>query len=273
MPESCEYFLIRIAPDPIRNESINIGVALYHSSGSFVGVRVNRDFRRAHCLFPQLEEADLTGLEGDVLKQLQTPGGRERLRYFGEETCSHGLQFTAPSVVMTQDPVEELDRLYAQYAATPEAAERSANAGARRVILRHLAHVFNEERVLARMQRNVRAGEWLGEPDAFRFDFHYKPNGTHHVIQALPLEGDESGVKELCFTVDRLRQRLRTFDVVTFGEVPAPLRAVELPNGGSAPLSPRGYHRSLLAQAGVRVLELHEAAGEAGRIRAALGIQ
>lgn len=262
---ACEFFLIRVAPDPVRNEHLNIGVALFQPAGGFAGVRLNGDFRRAHCLFPQWEAADLAGLEQEIAAKLQ-PGSeaaRDYLLHLSQETFSHALQFSPPQTVLTEDPALELERLYERYAATPAPPSRELQRGSRRMVLRELERVFTEERIYSRLQRNVRAGEWMGEPDSFRFDFHFKPNGSRHVIQAVPLEGDEAAVKEFCFTVARLRARLEAmavgFDVASF--TPA------LP---SAAGSPAAYHHDLLLQAGVRVLALDAAPEEAGRIRAAL---
>ncbi|HEY7837245.1 MAG TPA: DUF3037 domain-containing protein [Terriglobales bacterium] len=270
---ACEFVLIRIAPDPIRNEAVNIGVALYDpAAGGFAGVRISPDLRRLRQLSPLFEEGDLAGLEADLLARLQAPAAAEQFwrsrEYFlqsAQESFSHAVQLSAPAVVLTADPAAELDRLYQQYAAPIAAPATAAVSSARRAILRHLQRVFTEERVLQRLGRNVRAGEWLGEPDAFRFDYHYQPNGVHHAIQAIPLSSDATAIKELCFTVTRLRSRLgglgSGLDVAGFDQPAAALSA-----------QTAAYHRGLLTDAGVRIMPLAEAPAEAARIRAALGI-
>lgn len=268
---ACEYVLIRIAPDPIRDEAVNIGVALYDPvPGGFVGVRISPDLRRARQLSPWFEESDLAGLEADLRARLSAPPepvwrSRKYFLQFAQESFSHALRLSPPTVVFTADPAAELDRLYQQYAAPLTAPATAAVASARRVILRHLQRVFTEERVLERLSRNVRPGEWLGEPDTFRFDFHYKPNGMHHGIQAVPLVSDEAAIKELCFTVTRLRARLSSLhldlDVAAFDQ-PAPALSAQT----------AAYHRGLLTDAGVRMMTLDQAPIEAARIRAALGM-
>ncbi|MGH9536144.1 MAG: DUF3037 domain-containing protein [Terriglobales bacterium] len=270
---ACEFVLIRIAPDPIRNEAVNIGVALYDAAaGGFAGVRIIPDLHRVRQLSPLFEASDLAGLEADLLARLQSPPdagqywrSREYFLQFAQESFSHALQMSAPALVLTADPAAELDRLYQQYAAPITAPASAAVASARRTILRHLQRVFTEERVLARLGRNIRPGEWLGEPDAFRFDYHYQPNGRHHAIQAVPLSSDETAIKELCFTVTRLRSRLgglgSDLDVAGFDQ---PLAALSAQTAA--------YHRGLLTDAGVRMRPLAEAPAEAARIRAALHI-
>ena len=272
----CEYVLIRLAPDPVRGEHVNIGVALYAAeAGGFTGVRINPNFGvRARQLSPLFDPADLAGLEADLLERLRTAAppwrSREYFLELAQETFSHCLQLTPPAAVLTLDPAAELDRLYRQYAAPLTAPETALQAGRRRRILRHLHRVFTEERVLAHLQRNLRAGEWLDAPDAFRFDFHYQAAGLRHLIQAMPLGGEEAPVKALCFTVGRLRAALGKLDVAAFSDDDPPAEEPDAP----APLlaDPRRFHRSLLDDAGVRLLTLAQAPAEAARIRAALNL-
>ena len=267
MPEAplqaCEYVLIRVAPDPIRHEHVNVGVALFAAGAAgaagFAGVRINPDLRRARQLSPLFDPADLAGLEAELSARLRTAAprwdSRDYLLQLAQESFSHSLQFTAPRAVLTADPAAELDRLYQAYAAPPPALERPLEAGARRRVLNHLQRVFTEEGVWHRLERNARPGEWLGEPDRFRFDLAYDPGGKRHVIQALPLGGDSEGaVKELCFTVERVRARLGFLAAAAF----------------TPPLPPPpGYHRGLLEYSAIRLLTLDQAAAEAARIRAA----
>ncbi|TAN21373.1 MAG: DUF3037 domain-containing protein [Acidobacteria bacterium] len=269
MLRACQYVLIRLAPNPIRDEAVTVGVALFDArQGGFTGVRLLPDLTRVRQLAPQFDPAVLEGLEADLLLRLRTsePAWLSR-QYFLElahETFSHTLRLSDPQTVLTADPATELDRLYQQYAAPVSAipdAEAAVARGARRRVLLHLRRIFTEERVLRHMQRNVRAGEWLATPDRFAFDFHYQERGgqQHHVIQALPWASGEGMVKELCFTVERVRRHLGPFDVAAFHD--------------DAPDEEAAYLAALLSEAGVRLLPLAEAAAEAGRIRAALGLR
>ncbi|MGH9416284.1 MAG: DUF3037 domain-containing protein [Terriglobales bacterium] len=273
----CEYVLIRVAPDPIREEAVNVGVALYHAvEGGFVGVRINPDWRRVRQLSPLFDEADLTGLQDDLLSHLRCAEpawlSREYLIGLSQESFGHSLQFTAPKAVLTRDPAAELDRLYESYVAGIRSAQE-VSAGRRRGIVLYLEGIFRQERVLQHLGRRVGAADWLGAPDRYRFDFHYASRGgAPHFIQAVPLD-DEGAVKQLCFTVGRLRQRVADLDVASFDDFPAVAPAAapaELPHL-SLP-EDCDYHRELLASAGVRALALEAAAGEAARIRAALGL-
>jgi len=279
---ACEYVLIRLAPDPIRNEHVNIGVALYEPGpGHFAGVRINPDLRRARQISPAFDESDLAGLEADLLSRLRATApawaSREYFLSLAQETFSHSLQLTAPTAVLTVDPAAELDRLYQQYAAAPTLPDLpGVEASHRRRILQHLQSVFQAERVLAHLQRNLRAGTLLGQPDRFRFDFHYRAAVAHHLIQAMPLGGEEGPVKALCFTVERLRARLPDLDVAGFCETEARRPPGSVGSPAAAESDQTGdselYQRNLLLAAGIRILSLGEAPAEAARIRTRLGI-
>lgn len=266
---ACEYVLIRVAPDPLRDEFVNIGVALYQpQAGGFSGVRVNRDWGRGRHLSPQFEGTDLEGLEFDLSERFRSHSpawlGREYFLMLAQESFSHCVQISSPKVVLTQDPAAELDHLYQQYAAPPAAGPHLAYAETpvRQRILHSLRQTFNEERVWAHLRHHVRASEWLGVPDSFRFDHGYEAAGRHHVIQAVELGGNEGPVKALCLTVQEVRRRKGRLEATAFAEA-----AAEAPEDLSA------YHAELMTAAEIRLLRLSQAAEEASRIRLALGIE
>ncbi|MGH9480937.1 MAG: DUF3037 domain-containing protein [Terriglobales bacterium] len=266
---ACEYVLIRLAPDPIRGECVNIGVALYEpQAGGFSGVRVNLDLSRARQLSPHFDPADLEDLEADLRTRFRTHSpawlGREYFLQLAQESFSHCLQISAPTAVLTADPEAELSRLYRELAAPLLAAPapvKLATAGARRRILLGLRQVFNQERVWDRLRHQVRASEWLGVPDRFRFDHAYQAGGRPHAIQAVELGDHEGPIKELCFTVQQIRRRHGALETVAFAE------AMD-----GAPADVQAYQAELMAAAEIRVLRLSQAVEEASRIRAALGI-
>src|SRR6185312_210030 len=179
-PCACEFVLIRIAPDPIRNEAVNVGVALFQpEAGGFVGVRISPGWNHVRRLAPAFDPGDLEGLEAALLERFQAaaPAWRSR-EYFlqlGLESFSHCLQISPPTAVLTRDPAQELDRLYHAYAAPAAEPEAIVAAGARQLIRNHLNRVFREERIYDKLYRGARASLWLREPDRFRFHYHYQP--------------------------------------------------------------------------------------------------
>lgn len=264
-----EYFLIRIAPDPIRNESLNIGVALYDPAGGFVGIRLVRDFQRIRCLFPGFDAADLAGLEEDLAQRLAAPGdprwlSRNYLLEWAQECFANALQLTSPNAVLTRDPVAELEELYRRYAAPPAPVADTARAGGpRRLVLQRLQQVFEEERLLARLRRNQRIADLIADRDPFRFDFYYKPNGVHHFIQAVALGGSDAGIKELSFTAGRLQRLLRPTGGV---DITAVIDAAEEGQRDEVTAA-RLFHEELLRGAGIQLVPVDQARELAGRVK------
>lgn len=66
----CDFLLMRYVPDPIKNESVNIGVLLFGRENAYAGVRFTRDWSRVRCLDPQADLETLEALEKDIADQL-----------------------------------------------------------------------------------------------------------------------------------------------------------------------------------------------------------
>lgn len=290
---TCEFALIRIYPDPIRKEFLNIGVCLFEPSGAFAEVRVLDDFRRLHCLFPAFETSVLSGLEADlrsVLRRRQRAFDPEQLFYLAGETFAQSLELSPRHGLLTADPVHSLNDLFERFVATPPAVPGQARPlTIRRQVVAALREAFTASGVLARLGQRVRAAELAGGADPYRFDFHYRPNGVHNLIQALDL-GHTRGVKELSFTVSGLRDRLRAQgrglaviavypqadDDTQLGislRVAPPLLGADRPAESRSAAAGFGldrYHRQILEQARIGLHPVSAAAELAAHVRADL---
>lgn len=263
----CEYFLIRIVPDPIRNEYLNIGVALYDPQGSFAAIRLISDFQRVRCLFPGFDPADLQGLKQDLVERLAAPGAqpwlsREYLLAWAQECFAHTLQFTPPNAVLTRDPAAELEHLFHRYASPPQAPPAdNLRLGPRRRVLRRLQQIFDQEHLKDHLRRGLHVSDLVADPDPFRFDYYYKPNGVHHFIQALALGGSDADIRELGFTTHRLERLLPSgLEVTAVIDVAEPDVRREI-------LATRSFHEELLREAGIELVPLDQAHDLAARIR------
>ncbi|MGH9526057.1 MAG: DUF3037 domain-containing protein [Terriglobales bacterium] len=210
---TCEFTLIRVYPDPIRKEFLNVGVCLFEPAGGFAAVRVLDNFQRLNCLFPGFETSIFSGLEADlraVLERRQGAFDPEQLFYLAAESFAQSLELSARHGLLTADPAQALEDLYARFVAPPAAVPGAARPlTVRRQVIGELRQAFTAAAVLERLDQRMRASALGTGPDPYRFDFHYRPNGVHNLIQAVDLEQDTRGVKELSFTIERLRERLR----------------------------------------------------------------
>lgn len=293
---TCEFTLIRVYPDPIRKEFLNVGVCLFEPGGAFAQVRVLDDFRRLHCLFPGFETGLFSGLEADlraVLRRQQGAFDPEQLFYLAGETFAQSLELSPRHGLLTADPAQALDDLYARFVAPPAAVPGAVRPlTVRRQVIGELRQAFTAAGVLERLDQRMRAAALGAGPDPYRFDFHYRPNGVHNLIQAVDLDQDTRGVKELSFTVERLRERLRAQElgltvIAVYPESPAFNLSVALAGASELPeqetaaagtwLAGRAeggsladYHREMLAAARIGLHPVSAAAELAGHVRADL---
>ncbi len=205
---ACRYFLIRVAPDPVRHEFINIGVGLFQPDGGFADLKLISDDRRLRCLFPDFRlDSDLPGLENQLRESIRlNPAAWLEM---AEDKFSHGLTLSREKTVLTADPAAELATLFRQYAEPPVASSGDERARSpRRQILNSMRAAFEQSGILSHLSTQVRARQLAGGRDNFRFDYYYKPNGVHYLLQAVSAESPDQEVKTLCFTVERLRRLL-----------------------------------------------------------------
>ena len=70
----CRFFILRYAPDAVKNEFINVGLVLLPPAGS-AQVRFTRDWSRVLCLDPEADVEMLQALESDLRNQLREMNG------------------------------------------------------------------------------------------------------------------------------------------------------------------------------------------------------
>ena len=68
--KQCEFFLIRYAPDAVKEEFVNVGVVLLEQNG-FAGVKFTRDYRRVKCLDAEADIEVLQELEKEIRAVLE----------------------------------------------------------------------------------------------------------------------------------------------------------------------------------------------------------
>lgn len=262
-PRFCEYVVLQLAPDPIRNEAVNIGIALRETEGDFVAVHVTPDFGRVHCLFPAFETAHLTGLKESLEAALRRDPGA--WVHQAEETFSQSLRVGSFHGLATPDPANAARELYRRLvrpAVETEARPAAARGvGPRRRILARMRDWFEESNLLPQLRLACSAADLGIWRDPFRFDFYYRkrvPDGGHpHVfLQAVDLGGSAARIKELCFTVQSLRSHVREG---------VEARAVHEPDFAEH------LHGAYLREAGIQLIPLVEGARLVGRVGADLG--
>jgi len=201
----CEFFLLRYAPDAVKDEFVNVGVVLYESAGGWADVRFTKDWKRVKCLDPEADVEMLEGLEREIKQRMLEGGqGQEWLLKRMADTFSNAIRLTPAKAVLADSPQEEIGRLAEMYL---ERAKRGARTVSGRMqIFQTMRGEFTQQGVWGLMRHNIAVSEYTHRGDPLKIDAAYRPNGTVHMYQALSLETDVNAAKVLAFSYPRLRE-------------------------------------------------------------------
>jgi len=230
--KNCEYFLAYYVPSALRETRVAIGVALFEETGRLVGQRFTQDWRAVRCLDPQadvrllslaaaqlqdLAEEDLAGEEfAGEAAAARPDAGSDPLpeSYSGklrrmEQDFAGSLQLSPPRGVLTDNPEQELERLFAEYIAPRRAARLPPvhRPGTRPWVRAQLAEAVRRHGLWERFERDVPVEQFTAPGDGFRIDFSFRPNGVVEYLHALSLERDWTQAKLLGYTYWRIREK------------------------------------------------------------------
>jgi hypothetical protein len=204
----CEFFLLRYAPDAVREESVNVGVVLVESSGSWAEVRFTKDWKRVKCLDPEADVETLEALEGEIRERLSEGGeGRKWLLKRMEDTFSNTLRLTEPKAVLAESPALEMERLAEMYLESRKKGARESTG--RMQVYRTMRGEFERQGVWQAMRKNIAASQYTHRGDPLKIDAAYRPNGVLHMYQALSLGTDANAAKALAFSYPRLAEGVK----------------------------------------------------------------
>ncbi|HKD80663.1 MAG TPA: DUF3037 domain-containing protein [Candidatus Angelobacter sp.] len=202
--QQCRFFLLRYAPDAVKNEFVNIGLVLLPSAGS-AEVRFTHDWSRVRCLDPEVDVEVLEALESDLREKLREMNGDHDfiLRRI-QDSFSNALQPTDFQGCLAESPAAEADelaRLYLERPRRPQSREMSA----RRAIYQKMQQEFENAGVWPLMWRAVPVSRYTRSGDPLKIDCGYSPNGTVKLFHAVALSTDVNAAKVLAFTFPQLR--------------------------------------------------------------------
>jgi Protein of unknown function (DUF3037) len=193
-----EYFLLRYVPNAARQECINIGLVLTErGGGGFAGAHFVRDWRRAHCLFPDTDEEMLEAVGREISEQLKTVEDRARLLGRLMESYSGVIEISPVYSWEGEDPAHELKTLSASLVETgwmsKEFEEVRARRAGRRFIRSEMTNTFEAKGVLKLLQTDLPVSMYTNPTDKFTFDFAY----------SIGAKGEETKIFHAVSLVDR----------------------------------------------------------------------
>jgi hypothetical protein len=235
---SCVYRVLRYAPNGVRDEWLNIGVLLYDPKTGERRLRMieeQDEFARVRRLHPQADEGLLRGLRHDLEDRLGRaaefftgddvhagenghPGWLKLLEKW-DQTLSNTLQLAVQKGVYADDLDAEMERLYADQVAPVRGGTRVGAPGSRGAIRAYCAQVWKAARLWDRIEKAVRAEEFTFPGDPMRIDYGYRRSGTRGFVQALSVSRSPGDVKSLAYTVERIRQKVRSSEFAAVTDV------------------------------------------------------
>ncbi len=206
--QQCRFFLLRYAPDAVKNEFVNVGLVLMPDAGG-AEVRFTRDWSRVRCLDPQADVELLEAIEADLReKLLEMNGDRDFILRKIQDSFSNALQPSEYKACLAESPAQEADelaRLYLEHSRRRQPRE----VGARQAIYHRMREEFESAGVWRVMRREIRAADFTRSGDPLKIDCGYLANGSVKMFHALPLLGDVNAAKVLAFSLPRLAEGIR----------------------------------------------------------------
>ncbi|HTM17182.1 MAG TPA: DUF3037 domain-containing protein [Terracidiphilus sp.] len=205
----CLFQVIRYAPNPMRDEFVQVGVLLWEQNAAESGkprmeLRFTRDWRRLRCLDPDADTAALEGMENELRNRLGDDAN-DKLRRIVDESFSNNVQLTEPKGYLAESlpaGIEELMRLYVD----PPKRERLPRLSGRAAIQTQMRSEFEHAGVWDLLRKRIPASDYTRPGDPLRIDAGYRPNGMIRMFHAVSLEPGLDLAKVLAFSAAGLRK-------------------------------------------------------------------
>jgi hypothetical protein len=216
------YRVVRYTPNLVRDEWVNIGILLADSGRGRIAARLVEEpgeIARVRRLHPAADEDLLRALPRDFEAQLAASSDPSAFVEKLDETLSNVVQLSPQRGVLAEDFDAELDRLYRDHVAPPRRARAGIFENTRAWIRTRINDVFRRNRLLERLDRNVRVEEFTQPGDPLRLDYAYRMNGTRGYLHALSLTRDPAQAKVLAFTAGCIREKVKSVEFAAVTEL------------------------------------------------------
>ena len=210
MPEKvqCRFFVLRYAPDAVKNEFINIGLVLLPPAGS-AQIRFTHDWSRVRCLDPEADVEVLQALEADLREKLgEMNGDHDFILRRIQDSFSNALQTSEFQACLAESPVTEADELARLYLERPK-RRQSRTPSTRQAIFQRMRSEFETVGVWPLLRTEIAASEFTRSGDPLKIDCGYSPNGTVKLIHAVSLQSDVNVAKVLAFSFPQIAEGIR----------------------------------------------------------------
>jgi Protein of unknown function (DUF3037) len=211
MPEKtqCRFFVLRYAPDAVKNEFVNIGLVLLPPAGG-AQVRFTRDWSRVLCLDPEADVEVLQALETDLRDKLREMNGDyDFILHRIQDSFSNAVQTSEFQACLAKSPAAEADELARLYLDRPRRRQPARELGARAAIVARIRSEFESVGVWPLMLKNVAVSQYTRSGDPLKIDCGYSPNGTVKLFHAVALRSEVNTAKVLAYSFPQLAEGIR----------------------------------------------------------------
>lgn len=204
----CRFFVLRYAPDAVKNEFVNIGLVLLPPAGG-AQVRFTQDWSRVRCLDPEADVEVLEAMESDLKEKLREMNGdRDFILRRIQDSFSNAVQTSEFQACLTDSPTAEADELARLYLERPK-RRQSRTLSTRQAIFQRMRSEFETAGVWLVLRKEISAAEYTRSGDPLKIDCGYSPNGTVKLFHAVALQGDVNTAKVLAFSFPQMAEGIR----------------------------------------------------------------
>lgn len=204
----CKFFVVRYAPDAVKNEFVNIGLVLMPPDGG-TQIRFTHDWSRVRCLDPEADLEVLQALEGDLReKMLAMNGDHDFILRRIQDSFSNALQTSEFQACLSDSPTDEADELARLYLDRPK-RRQGRTISSRQAIFQRMRSEFETVGVWPLLRKEIAAAEFTRSGDPLKIDCGYSPNGTVKLFHAVSLQSDVNAAKVLAFSFPQIAEGIR----------------------------------------------------------------
>lgn len=206
----CRFFVLRYAPDAVKNEFVNFGLVLLPPAGG-AQVRFTHDWSRVLCLDPDADVEVLQSLENDLRDKLREMNGDHDfiLRRI-QDSFSNAVQPTSVQACLAESPAAEADELARLYLERPRRRQGIRELGARQAIVARMRTEFEAVGIKPPLLlEKIPVAQYTRNGDPLKIDCGYSPNGTVKLFHAVALRADVNAAKVLAFSFPQLAEGIR----------------------------------------------------------------
>lgn len=133
-PSSFDYFVLRLTPDPLRGESLNVGVVAFPDEG--VKVFIRPDIRRIKAFHPDLLGLNWETVEADIQRQLEELAVRNLQEFFIKTSLSPFTIDSKPGCASISDDStsdDAINAIFQRFVDTPTRSIPPVKAASKRM--------------------------------------------------------------------------------------------------------------------------------------------